>query len=54
MADHRDVRSRDDPRRRVPQRVSAAEGTQVVIYNVFNHRNRKLIPYADRFSPASG
>jgi len=27
------------------------EGTQVVIYNVFNHRNRKLIPYADRFSP---
>lgn len=27
------------------------EGTQVLIYNVFNHRNRDRIPYADRFSP---
>jgi len=27
------------------------EGQQVLIYNVFNHRNRNLIPYADRFSP---
>jgi cytochrome P450 len=26
-------------------------GRQVLIYNVFNHRNRDLIPYADRFSP---
>lgn len=26
-------------------------GQQVVIYNVFNHRNRARIPYADRFSP---
>lgn len=26
-------------------------GSQVLIYNVFNHRNRDRIPYADRFSP---
>jgi cytochrome P450 len=26
-------------------------GKQVLIYNVFNHRNRDRIPYADRFSP---
>ncbi len=26
-------------------------GNQVLIYNVFNHRNRDRIPYADRFSP---
>jgi cytochrome P450 len=26
-------------------------GRQVLIYNVFNHRNRDRIPYADRFSP---
>jgi cytochrome P450 len=26
-------------------------GQQVLIYNVFNHRNRDRIPYADRFSP---
>ncbi len=26
-------------------------GTQVLIYNVFNHRNRALVPYADRFAP---
>lgn len=25
---------------------------QVLIYNVFNHRNRDRIPYADRFSPS--
>lgn len=27
------------------------EGTQVLIPNLFAHRNAKLIPYADRFSP---
>jgi cytochrome P450 len=27
------------------------EGTQVLIYNVFNHRNRARVPYADKFSP---
>ncbi|MCH9736801.1 MAG: cytochrome P450 [Actinomycetia bacterium] len=26
-------------------------GSQTLIYNVFNHRNRDRIPYADRFSP---
>jgi cytochrome P450 len=26
-------------------------GRQVFIYNVFNHRNRDRIPYADRFAP---
>ena len=27
------------------------EGTQILIYNVFNHRNPDRIPYADRCSP---
>ncbi|HET7690561.1 MAG TPA: cytochrome P450 [Nocardioidaceae bacterium] len=27
------------------------EGTQVLIYNVFNHRNRDRVPFADRFAP---
>lgn len=26
-------------------------GTQVLIHNLFNHRNRARIPYADRFAP---
>ncbi|MFL6021858.1 MAG: cytochrome P450 [Marmoricola sp.] len=26
-------------------------GTQVLIHNLFNHRNRALVPYADRFAP---
>jgi len=26
-------------------------GTQVLIYNVFNHRNPDRVPYADRFAP---
>ncbi|WP_183096220.1 cytochrome P450 [Nocardioides stalactiti] len=26
-------------------------GTQVLIHNLFNHRNRARVPYADRFSP---
>jgi len=26
-------------------------GTQVLIYNVFNHRNRERLTYADRFAP---
>lgn len=26
-------------------------GTQVLIYNVFNHRNKERVPYADRFAP---
>lgn len=34
-----------------PSGAVLPEGTQVVIYNVFNHRNRERIPYADRFSP---
>ncbi len=34
-----------------PNGAVLPEGRQVLIYNVFNHRNRKLIPYADRFSP---
>jgi cytochrome P450 len=27
------------------------EGTQVLIYNVFNHRDPDRVPYADRFAP---
>ncbi len=34
-----------------PNGAVLPEGRQVLIYNVFNHRNRKLIPYADRYSP---
>ena len=34
-----------------PSGAVLPEGTQVLIYNVFNHRNRARIPYADRFSP---
>ncbi len=34
-----------------PSGAVLPEGTQVLIYNVFNHRNRDRIPYADRFSP---
>ncbi len=35
-----------------PSGAVLPEGKQVMVYNVFNHRNRALIPYADRFSPA--
>jgi cytochrome P450 len=35
-----------------PNGAVLPEGRQVLIYNVFNHRNRDRIPYADRFAPA--
>lgn len=34
-----------------PSGAVLPEGRQVIIYNVFNHRNRALVPYADRFAP---
>lgn len=34
-----------------PNGAVLPEGRQVLIYNVFNHRNRALVPFADRFSP---
>jgi len=34
-----------------PSGAVLSKGTQVLIYNVFNHRNRGRIQYADRFSP---
>lgn len=34
-----------------PNGAVLPEGRQALIYNVFNHRNRDRIPYADRFSP---
>lgn len=34
-----------------PNGAVLPEGQQVLIYNVFNHRNRHRIPYADRFAP---
>jgi cytochrome P450 len=40
---HRDVE--------FPSGAVLPEGRQALIYNVFNHRNRARIPYADRFSP---
>jgi cytochrome P450 len=42
------VATRDVP---FPSGAVLPEGTQVLIYNVFNHRNRDRIPYADCFSP---
>ena len=36
---------------RFPQGQLVPAGTQVLIHNVFNHRNRERIPYADRFAP---
>jgi cytochrome P450 len=40
---HRDVE--------FPSGAVLPEGKQALIYNVFNHRNRARIPYADRFAP---
>lgn len=40
---HRDVQ--------FPNGAVLSEGRQVMIYNVFNHRNHAHVPYADRFSP---
>ena len=40
---HRDVQ--------FPSGAVLPEGSQALVYNVFNHRNRNLIPYADKFSP---
>lgn len=34
-----------------PNGAVLPEGRQVLIYNVFNHRNRDRIPYADNFAP---
>ena len=34
-----------------PSGAVLPEGSQVLIYNVFNHRNRERIPYADKFAP---
>jgi len=34
-----------------PNGAVLPEGRQVLIYNVFNHRNRARVPYADRFAP---
>jgi cytochrome P450 len=34
-----------------PNGAVLPEGQQVLIYNVFNHRNKAEVPYADRFSP---
>ena len=36
---------------RFPTGAVLPAGTQVLIYNVFNHRNRAQIGYADRFAP---
>ena len=36
---------------RFPHGQLVREGTQVLIHNLFNHRNRERIPYADRFAP---
>jgi cytochrome P450 len=36
---------------RFPTGAKLPAGEQALIYNVFNHRNRERIPYADRFAP---
>jgi cytochrome P450 len=40
---HRDVE--------FPSGAVLPEDSQALVYNVFNHRNRARIPYADKFSP---
>ncbi|SIS23406.1 cytochrome P450 [Williamsia sterculiae] len=34
-----------------PNGATVDQGTQILIYNLFNHRNRHHITYADKFSP---
>jgi cytochrome P450 len=36
---------------RFPNGELVKEGTQVLIHNLFNHRNRERIPFADTFAP---
>jgi len=36
---------------RFPNGELVPAGSQVLIHNLFNHRNRERIPYADRFAP---
>lgn len=36
---------------RFPNGVKVPEGTQVLIHNLFNHRNRERLTYADLFNP---
>jgi len=36
---------------RFPNGELVRAGTQILIHNLFNHRNRDRIPYADRFAP---
>ena len=36
---------------RFPQGEPVPAGSQVLIHNLFNHRNRERVPYADRFAP---
>jgi cytochrome P450 len=36
---------------RFPTGAKLPAGRQALIYNVFNHRNRERVPYADRFAP---
>jgi cytochrome P450 len=36
---------------RFPHGELVKEGTQVLIHNLFNHRNRDRVPYADTFAP---
>jgi cytochrome P450 len=36
---------------RFPTGAVLPAGTQVLIYNLFNHRNRDRVPFADRFAP---
>lgn len=36
---------------RFPQGEPVPAGSQVLIHNLFNHRNRDRVPYADRFAP---
>jgi cytochrome P450 len=36
---------------RFPQGQLVPAGSQVLVHNLFNHRNRDRVPYADRFAP---
>ena len=51
MANHRADRAVTTRDVRFQTGAVLPAGTQVLIYNVFNHRNRDRVEFADRFAP---
>ena len=50
VADHPDALARGRPGRRVGRR-HGGRGTQILIVNSFNHRDRDAVEFADQFAP---